>query len=306
MATIDNTALYCKLFAGMRTLFLILLITVETFAINVASLHPLITDAVQQVGGDRINIVQIGKPGMNVHTFRPRPRDVQKLAESKLIFASGKGLETYLDKIKKSLKDGQAIVEVGAAIPSQKVSFKEQIYACCPNHAVGGVDPHWWHNVNNMSRAIRVIEKQLIKADPAGKTVYTANSKAARKRLKALHRWVKAQVANIPKNKRHLVTAHAAFGYFCKTYGFKATYVQGLSADGEIPAARLATSIAELRKNAILAVFPEQKANPKVLQQIARQSGAKIGKPLIADGSVGSYQAMIQSNVTSIVNGLAK
>jgi len=155
-----------------------------------------------------------------------------------------------------------------------------------------------------MERAIRVIEKALSKADPAGKAIYAANSKVARAQLTQLNRWVKAQIATIPKKKRHLVTAHAAFGYFCKAYGFKATFVQGLSAKGEVPATQLALSIQELRKEAIPMVFPEQSANPKILAQIAKQTGAKVGKPLIADGSVKSYQAMIQSNVTNIVAGL--
>lgn len=283
---------------------LFLLFTLTAHGLDVASLHPLITDAVKQVGGKRVSVVEVVKPGMNVHKFQPKASDIKKMAKSRLIFASGKNLEPYLKGLKDSLQANQTVIEVGRTIPSQKISRKDQIYACCPHHAEGGIDPHWWHNVGNMERAIRVIEKALIKADPAGKAIYEANSKVARQRLDQLDRWVKGQVATIPRGQRHLVTAHAAFGYFCKAYGFKATFVQGLSADGEVPADQLAKSILELRKERIPMVFPEQSANPKVLQQIAKQSGAKVGKPLIADGSTKSYQAMVQSNVTNIVKGL--
>jgi len=155
-----------------------------------------------------------------------------------------------------------------------------------------------------MKRAIRVIQKELSKVDPAGKAIYKANAKAARKNLDRLESWAKGQIATIPRGKRHLVTAHAAFGYFCKAYGFKATFVQGLSADGEISATQLANSIQELRKEQIPVVFPEQAANPKILNQIAKQTGAKVGRPLIADGSVASYQRMMQENITHIVAGL--
>ncbi len=283
---------------------LFFLLTIGAHALDVASLHPLITDAIKQVGGKRVTVVEVVKPGMNVHKFQPKAADIRKMSKARLIFASGKGLEPYLKGLKDSLQAGQSIIEVGRTIPSQKVSKKDQIYACCPNHAVGGIDPHWWHNIGNMERAIRVIEKSLIKADPAGKAIYTANSKAARKRLDQLEAWAKGQIATIPKGKRHLVTAHAAFGYFCKAYGFKATFVQGLSSDGEISATQLAASIQELRKEQIPVVFPEQSANPKILSQIAKQTGAKVGKSLIADGSTKSYQAMIQANVTNIVAGL--
>jgi len=287
----------------MRILLFLFLIA-SAHGLDVASLHPLITDAVKQVGGKRVTVVEVMKPGANVHHFQPKASDIKKMAKARLIFASGKGLEPYLHGLQDSLQQGQSIIEVGRTIPSQKVSKKDQIYACCPTHAHGGIDPHWWHNVGNMERAVRVIEKALTKADPAGKAIYSANSKTALTNLRNLNRWVKGQVATIPKGKRHLVTAHAAFGYFCKAYGFKATFVQGLSADGEISTTQLATSIQELRKEAIPMVFPEQAANPKILAQIAKQTGAKVGKPLIADGSVKSYQAMIQSNVTNIVTGL--
>lgn len=280
------------------------LLTLTAHGLDVASLHPLITDMVNQVGGNRVSIVQVGKPGMDVHQFQPKPSDVRSMVKARIIFASGKGLEPYLGDLKDSLQAHQIIVEVGRTVPSQKVSAEDQIYSCCPNHALGGIDPHWWHNVRYMERAVRVIEKALAEADPAGKAIYAANSKAAVARLLQLDRWVQGQVATIPKAKRHLVSSHAAFGYFCKAYGFKATFVQGLSAEGEVSAAQLAESIKTLRAERIPVVFPEVNANAKVLGQIAKQSGSSIARPLIADGSVASYQEMIMANVNNIVTGL--
>lgn len=284
--------------------FFFFLLTFAAHGLDVASLHPLITDAVKQVGGDQVTVVEIVKPGDNVHQFKPKAEDLRALSRASLIFASGKNLEPYLDDLRDSLQAHQTVIEVGRTIPSQKVSAKDQIYACCDHHSAGGIDPHWWHNVRYMERAIRVIEKALAEADPAGEATYAANSKAARDRLGQLDRWTKAQIATIPRGKRHLVTAHAAFGYFCKGYGLKASYVQGLSARGEVSATQLAGAIKQLRAEAIPTVFPEQSANPKVLQQIAKQTGAKVGAPLIADGSAKSYREMIVSNVRNIVDGL--
>ena len=283
---------------------LFFLLSLGAHALEVASLHPILTDMLKQVGGNRLQITEVGKPGMNVHYFEPKATDIRKMSKSRLIFASGKNLEPYLGDLEDGLGSHQVIIQVGHTIPSQKISAKDQIYACCPHHAVGGIDPHWWHNVRNMERAVRVIERKLIAADPEGSAIYKANAKTTIARLRQLEARVKGQVATIPRSKRHLVTAHAAFGYFCKAYGFKATFVQGLSAKGEISAKQLAISIKQLRDERIPTVFPEQNANPKILAQIAKQSGAKIGKALIADGSVASYQAMIQQNVTNIVAGL--
>jgi len=273
---------------------LFFILSFAAHGLDVASLHPLITDAVKQVGGDRVTIIEIVKPGMNVHKFQPKASDVKSMASARLIFASGKNLEPYLKDLKDGLQADQLIIEVGESIPSQKISAKDQIYACCQHHAVGGIDPHWWHNVRNMERAVRVIEKELTKADPDGKEIYAANSKAARTRLTQLDRWVKGQV----------VTAHAAFGYFCKGYGFKASFVQGLNAQGEVSATQLAEAIKQLREEGIPMVFPEKSANPKILQQIAKQTGAKVGEPLIADGATKSYQDMIMTNVNNVVAGL--
>ena len=285
-------------------ILLLFLMSLSAHALDVASLHPLITDLVRQVGGERITIVELVKPGDNVHQFQPKPDDIKKMAKARLIFASGKKLEPYLGDLSDGLQSHQSIVEVGRTIPSQEISKEDQIYACCPHHAEGGIDPHWSHNVSYMERAVRVIEKKLVAADPEGADVYKANSKVARAQLRQLDRWVKGQITSIPEELRHLVTAHAAFGYFCKAYKFKATFVQGLSAEGEVAATQLAASIKQISEEGIPMVFPEKAANPKVLKQIAAQSGAKVGQPLVADGSVSSYQEMIEGNVNRIVSGL--
>lgn len=273
-------------------------------AFQVASLHPLMTDLVRQVGGDKVSIVEIVKPGFNLHEFEPRPDDLRQLNTAKLIFASGKGLEPYLDGLRDSLQPDQQLIEVGESIPSQTVSAAEQVYSCCPDHSHGAVDPHWWHNVKHMRRAVRAVEKALSTADPNNSEYYKSRSKELSSRYRKLDAWVHQEVAQIPKDQRHLVTAHAAFAYFCKAYGFEATYVQGLSSRGEIGATQLADSIRDLREKQIRTIFPETQANPKILQQITKEIGARVGKPLIAEGSTASYEEMIRQNVSRIVSGL--
>ena len=281
-----------------------LLATLWSSALEVASLHPLLTDVIKEVGGPQVKVVEIGKPKFDVHRFQPSAKDVRAMSRCAIIFASGKGIETYLPGLTDSLSSGQKVVEVGRTIPSQRVSAEDAVYACCPTHTHGAIDPHWWHNVRNMQRAAGVIARELASADPANAGVYKARGKQVDKDLKNLNSWVKGQIGQIPRGQRHLVTSHAAFGYFCKAYGFKASFVQGLSSDGEISSRQLAETIRQLRAEGIKAVFPEVGSNPKVLSQIAKSSGARVSQPLVADGAVADYQTMIQRNVSNIVAAL--
>ncbi|MBK1835225.1 metal ABC transporter substrate-binding protein [Roseibacillus ishigakijimensis] len=290
----------------MKTLITTLLALLMGWAqgqLKVASLHPLMGDLVTQVGGERVSVLAIGKPGFNSHTFAPTARDLQAMGQVHLVVASGKGLERYLPAVQDAI-GSIPILEVGRSIPSRSISGGESLYVCCPEHSHGTVDPHWWHDVSNMERAVKVVEKQLAKMDPEGKIYYKARSQEIRKRYEQLDRWVKGQIAAIPKDQRKLVTAHAAFGYFCEAYKMEPVFVLGLSGDHEVPAQELAKEVAKLQKEGIKAVFPETNSNPKVLAQIARQAGAKVGKKLIADGAAANYDQMMQANVAAIVQAL--
>lgn len=283
--------------------FWFLTIQFSAAKITVSSLNPILTDFIREIGGEKVEVIEVMKPGMDVHSFQPKPRDIANMQRSKLIFAMGKNIETYLDGLYQTLQAGQEIIQVGKTIPSQKVDAG-QIYVCCPKHSQGAIDPHWWHNVKNAERAAKTIGKALAKADGENKEYYRNNSAALQKKYRNLHNWVKQEVSKIPKKQRILVTAHAAFAYFCREYGFEASYVQGLSRESEISAKQFAETIKELKNKQIKAIFPEALANPKMLKQIAAETNATIGTPLYADAISKSYQHMIEHNVTSIVKAL--
>ena len=272
--------------------------------LKVASLHPLITDVAQQVAGQHATVVQLIDTHANPHHFQPTPRSLLKAKGARLYLASGKNLETYLDKLRNTLGNRAKVIEVGKTIPSQKIGGRDSLYVCCPVHTTGSLDPHWWHRVSNMQKAARVIAKEYASVDPANAAAYKANAAIYSKRLSALHSWIKREISRIPRKNRILSTAHAAFGYFCKEYGFRALPVKGLTSQHKISAAYQAEAIREIRKHGVKAVFPEQRANPKALQVIARETGVRIGGTLIADGAP-SYEKMMRLNVTKIVSALA-
>jgi len=283
--------------------FLILTLLSSFAKLTVASVNPIATDLLRQIGGDKIEIVEIVRPGMDVHAFQPHSKDIRKLEDCQAIFAMGKGLEPYLAKISDALGPQTAIVELGRTLPSLKIDA-DPVYACCPAHSRGAIDPYWWHNVKNMARVTKVVAKALSTLDGNHKEFYKANANVARKQYRDLHNWVKGQISMIPKKNRILVTAHVAFAYFCKEYGFEAAYVQGLSKEGNISTQTLAKTVEDLKRKELKAVFPEQMANPKVLKQIAKATGAKVGAPLYADHIKTTYKDMVFYNIKAITSAL--
>ena len=286
------------------SLFFTLSVGTTNAELKVASLHPLITDVARQVAGQHAHVVQLIDPHADPHHFQPTPKSLLKAKGAKLYLASGKNLETYLGKLSNTLGNNAKVIEVGRTIPSQKISGRESHYVCCPVHAHGAIDPHWWHRVSNMQKAARIIAKEFALADPANAKAYKANAVAYSGRLATLHTWIKREVSRIPRKNRILSTAHAAFGYFCKEYGFQALPLKGLTAHQKTSASYQAQAIQEVRKHGVKAIFPEQRANPKSLQIIAKETGVKIGGTLVADGAP-SYEKMMRENVTNMVTALA-
>jgi len=292
----------------MKALLCLLLSTLTaSAAVKVGTLHPILADLTRQVGGANVEVIEVLKAGSDVHHFEPSAKDIAAMRGSVLIFAMGKHLETYLDKLRDSVGAGVKVVEVGRPIPSLKMDASQEVFVCCPNHAHNSIDPHWWHSAENMKRAARVVSDELSLIDAANADSYKAGAKAAAKRFDELKRWAQQQISVIPRGDRKLVTAHAAFGYFCKEFGFKSLPVLGIGRSDDISSQYIAQTIQAIRDNKIKAVFPEDQANPKVLSEIVRSTGVKTGTPLIADGTAKeahTFETMLAHNVRAIVEAL--
>lgn len=276
--------------------------------VAVATLHPILTDLVKQVGGDMVTITPLMKAGADVHGFSPTPADIKSLRQCSLVLASGKKLETYLDKLRDNLTAGQTIVEVGRDIPSLQVNPKDAAFVCCPEHAAGAIDPHWWNSVDNMKRAAGIVAESLAKIDPGHADTFNANAATYAERLAELKKWARKELSSIPQSRRVLATSHLALLYFAKEFGFKLIPVHGLSPQSSASAAEVATAIAKIRENKIPAIFPDAGVNTKQLDAIIRESGTKRGGSLIADGNgsgqLAGFEAAFRSNVAEICAAL--
>ena len=236
-------------------------------------------DLARQVGGDAVEVIDVMGLGENPHTFDLRPGDLARIHSARVVIASGKGLEDgFMDKVGHTLAPEAILVEAGRKVPSCVVDDGNEVFVCCPHHATGAVDPHWWHSVKGMQRAVRSVADAFAEADPANEALYKRNAATYSKHLDELDEWVRREVAVIPRSRRYLTTAHAAFGYFCRDYGFKSVPVQGLNKEQDPSPEYLAETIGILRKERIPAVFPEAQANPKVLQSMVAETGTRGGQ----------------------------
>ncbi len=269
--------------------------------LQVSALHPLMADLARQVGGDRVKVVDLVGEGGNPHRFEPRPDDLARMQASALVLAAGKGLEPYLNRLHDSLQ-GVRVVEVGSNIPSLTLTRDG-------DGAAGTPDPHWWHGVENMRRAARVVALALADKDPAGKTDFLANAQTYGARLELMQRWATSELAKVPRSQRKLVTAHNAFAYFAKEFDFTVIAVAGLNAEQNNTPQALAKTIEAVKRSRVKAIFPEYKANAKVLESIASASATTLAAPLIADGNGSGqdagFEAMFRHNVQSITQALA-
>lgn len=268
--------------------------------LKVATLHPLLADLVRQVGGERVEVVDLMGPDGDPHKFEPGARELKAAQDARLYFVSGKGLEPYLPKLQ-DIVGADRVVEVGAALPTLKATM------LCDHgeheHVHEMDDPHWWHSIGCWKRAAVGVAKSLEEVDPGAG--YMQRALQVRAELDKLDRWVRAELAKVPEDGRVLATAHAAFAYFCNEYGWRMLPVQGLNRE-QVAAPKFMSEVAAMiRQERIRAVFPEQHSNPKMLQTLAKDVGVKIGTPLLADGSA-SIEKMFRHNVSAIVAALGE
>ena len=275
--------------------------------LQVCALHPLLADVARQVGGERVEVHDLTGDGGNLHRFEPRPADLRRMQASAVVLASGKNLEPYLDRLKSSL-GGVTVVEVGRTLPSLSVG-QDAVYACCPGHGASATDPHWWHGVDNMRRAARVVAQAFAEKDPANQEYFMSRANTYGKQLDELRRWASRELAKVARGQRKLVTAHNAFGYFAKEFGFTVIAVAGLNQEQNTTPQQQAATIEAVMKSGVRAVFPEMNTRGKELEALTAATGARLGEPLIADGNGrgqdAGFEGMIRHNVTAITQALA-
>jgi zinc/manganese transport system substrate-binding protein len=253
-------------------------------------------DMVKQVGGDRIDVITLVGPDGDAHVYEPTPADAKNLATAQILFTNGLGFEGWMDRLEKSSGfRGKVIVASTGVKPRTMVEDEKTV-----------TDPHAWQSLANGKLYVANIRDGLIAVDPEGKSVYEAN---AAKYLDALAKEeadVRAALAALPQERRKIITSHDAFGYFRAAYGLEIVAPEGVSTESEASAKDVAKIIRQIKAERIPAVFMENITDHRLLDQIASETGAKIGGELYTDalsppdGPAPTYLDMFRHNVGAL------
>ena len=269
----------------------------------IASFSTILTEIAQKVGGNEVTVIGLIQPGQDPHEFQLSPSDLQAVNRARLVLTSGKNLERYFNNLRDATKAD--LIPVGDQLPSLKMQAGEDDRVANSGFIE---DPHWWNSVPNVEKATVIVRNELVKLDPDHADEYRVNAESYSSQLRQLNDWVKRKVAELPRDQRKLVTSHDAFQYFAREYGFKIYSIEGVSTEDEPSLRHVSELIDQIRKQQVKAIFLENALNPKVSVQITRESGAKIGGTLYADGlgtgDASTYEGMIKHNVETIVDAL--
>ncbi len=255
-----------------------------------------LADIAQNVAGQRVHVDSLLAPGVDPHEFQPAPQDAIKIAQANVLIVNGLGYETWLEK---SLQDGGG---------QQLVVTATQGLAPSGNPP----DPHMWMGPPNVMKYVENIRDGLTQADPAGKDVYAANADAYIAKLKELDAAIKSQVAQIPPERRVLVTNHDALGYFAAAYGFQiiGAVIPSVTNEASPSPQQMAALIDTIKRTKAPAIFLDASENQNLAQQIASSTGAKVVPILYVEtlsapeGPAGTYIAMMLHDSGVIMQAL--
>ena len=245
----------------------------------VATVSP-ITNVIYNIGGDRINLSGIVPEGVNSHTFEPAPSDAVKLAQADLIFVNGLALEEPTVKLAEAnKKDGAEIVALG----EQTITPDKYMYDFSFPKEAGSPNPHLWPNPIYALRYAEIARDNLVRRDPANADYYNKNYDSFKTRIEALDKAIQATVNSIPEKNRKLLTYHDSFAYFAPRYGM--TIIGAIQpSDFAEPSARdVADLITQIKQENVPAIFGSEVFPSPILEQIAKESGAKYVNDLRDD-----------------------
>jgi len=268
---------------------------------KVSASFSVLGDMVKQVGGDRVEVFTFVGPNGDAHVYEPTPADAKELSESKVLFINGLGLEGWMTRLEKSSGFKGTEVTASKGITPRKMVEDEKTVT----------DPHAWQDLANGKIYVGNIRDALMAVDPEGKATYEANAQQYLDGITGMETKVKEAIAKLPPERRKIITTHDAFGYFGAAYGMAFTAPEGVSTESEASAKDVAKIIRQIKAENIPAVFLENVTDSRLLDQISKETGAKIGGTLFSDalsppdGPAGTYLGMFRNNIEILSEALS-
>jgi zinc/manganese transport system substrate-binding protein len=273
--------------------------------IKVAASFSVLGDMVKQIGGDRVVISTFVGPNGDAHVYEPTPGDAKTLSASAILVVNGLGLEGWMNRLQKSSGFKGKVITATQGIKTRQMEEEEH------GKTRKITDPHAWQSLANGRVYVANIRDGLIAVDPAGRDAYDANAKKFLADIDAVEQEVKDSIAKLPPARRKIITTHDAFGYFGATYGLEFIAPEGVSTESEASAKDVAKIIRQIKAEKIPAVFLENVTDRRLLDQIARETSAKIGGTLYSDalsepnGPAATYLDMFRNNIQALTAALS-
>jgi zinc/manganese transport system substrate-binding protein len=290
----------------LRALFLLALClatpAMAAQPLQVVASFSIVADMAREVGGERVAVSALVGPDEDAHSFQPRPSDARRVRDAAVVLANGLGFDGWIGRLARSAGRHAPVMVVSRSVVPIEFSAGQEV----------GVDPHAWQDLGNAVLYVHSIATALGDADPAGASAYARNAAAYIARIKALDAEIRATIARIPPQQRRIVTSHDAFGYFARAYGLEVLAPVGVSGSAEPTAAGVAALIRQLRREQVPAVFIENISDPRLVQRIQQESGARFGGTLYSDAlsldkpAAGTYLGMMRTNLETLARAMLR
>jgi zinc/manganese transport system substrate-binding protein len=269
----------------------------NTAPVPVVASFSVLADVVKQIGGNKITVTSLVGNNQDVHEYELKPSDMVKIAQSRLLFVNGLGLEAgFIDRIVAS--SDKKLVVASSGITPLTANFDEQVR----------LDPHIWSDPNNViNYYVPNILAGLVKAMPEDKNYFTYRAKEYTVKLQALNQWINNELARVAIKDRQAVTTHDAFNYLARRYNIKFLFAQGVSTDSEAKPRDIARLEEIIRGSEVKLVFLENMTNNSLIKQLSKDTGATIGGQLYADSlsadnpQASNYIGMVKSNINTLL-----
>jgi manganese/zinc/iron transport system substrate-binding protein len=282
---------------------------ISTRQIKIVATTSMIADIVKVVGGERVSVESLMGPGVDPHLYKASAGDVSRLEEADVIFYNGLHLEAAMGNVLEQMAERARTVAVTDTI--------DRSLLFTPPQFQGNYDPHVWFDVSMWMKAVEVARDTLAQMDPKSADLYKANADNYLEELAGLHEYVKTHAQTVPEARRVIITAHDAFNYFGRAYGFEVRGLQGVSTATEAGAADVQALAEYIVEKQIPAIFVESsvpKRNIEALQAAVKSRGFEvtIGGQLFSDAlgdpgkPEGTYIGMVRYNIDTIVTALNK
>lgn len=276
---------------------------------KVVATTTMLTDLARQIGGDKVEVSGLMKAGVDPHLYQAGAGDVDAMNKADIVVYNGVHLEGKMGAIFDNLHaQKKPMIRVSDGIPSETLlDFEED--------GEKTKDPHIWFSVKNWKAAAKEVAKGFSEKDPKNKSYYEDHLNAYLAELDNLDKYIRKEVESVPKDSRILVTAHDAFAYFARDYGFEVKGIQGISTASEAGTSDISTLAAFIADHKIKAVFVESSVPHKTIESLkaavkARGFDVSIGGELYSDSlggestKEGTYIGMYEHNIKTITEAL--